>query len=138
MHHSVGSMLEVNFVPGYFFFQIWIQLSNFKTDLRFQINSNGFSRQKFWASAYKRFHVYFCNSFLTFILWNFLVCGRYNIFFKKINFSLNFFFATVNMKKPLSNRSQFFFSTANWPKYFIEISHRTTFECKLQSFAVVT
>ena len=55
------------------------------------------------------------------------MCGRYNIFFKKINFSLNFFFAPVNMKKPLSNRPQFFFSIANWPKNFIEISHRTTF-----------
>jgi hypothetical protein len=59
-HHSDGFMFEIDISRQYRFwdgirkFQIWTKISNLKTrDLRFQINSNRFSRHtyKFWASV---------------------------------------------------------------------------------------
>ena len=46
LHHSAGSMFEIDFQTGQFFFIFQLNFKILKLYLRFQINSNGFSRDR--------------------------------------------------------------------------------------------
>ena len=46
MHHSAGSMFEIDFQTGQTFFRFKLNFQISKLYLRFQINSNGFSRDR--------------------------------------------------------------------------------------------
>ena len=46
LHHSAGSMFEIDFQTGQTFFRFELNFQILKLYLRFQINSKGFSRDR--------------------------------------------------------------------------------------------